>query len=53
VPELGRELVKVEMLVVDSNSLERLGFDWRYGSDAREEAGDARCLGRMAEASTF
>jgi hypothetical protein len=46
-------LVKVEMLVVDSNSLERLGFDWRYGSDAREEAGDARCLGRMAEASTF
>ena len=26
VPELGRE---VEMLVVDSNSLERLGFDRR------------------------
>lgn len=50
VPELGRD---VEMLVVDSNSLERLGFDRRYGSDAREEAGDARCLENIAEASTF
>jgi hypothetical protein len=28
VPELGREL-EVEMLVVDSNSLERLGFERR------------------------
>lgn len=40
VPELGRELV-VEMLVVDSNSLDRLGFERRYGSDDREDAGDA------------
>lgn len=52
VPELGRELV-VEMLVVDSNSLERLGFERRYGSDASEDAGDARCLGEKAAASTF
>jgi hypothetical protein len=30
VPELGRELeLEVEMLVVDSNSLERLGFERR------------------------
>lgn len=50
VPELGRELV-VEMLVVDSNSLERLGFEVRYGSDDREDAGDARCLETTAEAS--
>ena len=53
VPELGRELLNVEILVVDSNSLERLGFDRRYGSDAREDAGDARCLGSVADASTF
>ena len=29
VPELGRELLKVDMLVVDSNSFERLGFERR------------------------
>lgn len=53
VPELGRDPVNVEMLVVDSKSFDKLGFDRRYGSDAREEAGDARCLGSMAEDSTF
>lgn len=52
VPELGREL-DVEMLVVDSNSFDRLGLDRRKGSDDRDEAGDARCLGKKAEASTF
>jgi hypothetical protein len=50
VPELGRE---VDMLVVDSNSLDRLGFDRRYGSEERDEAGDARCLGRIIEASRW
>jgi hypothetical protein len=39
------------MLVVDSNSLDRLGFERRYGRLAREEAGDARCLGSIIEAS--
>jgi hypothetical protein len=48
VPELGRD---VDMLVVDSNSLERLGFERRYGRLAREEAGDARCLGSIVDAS--
>lgn len=52
VPELGREFV-VEMLVVDSNSLERLGFERRKGSDDRDDAGEARCLGNEAVASTF
>lgn len=51
VPELGRELV-VEMLVVDSNSLERLGFERRNGSEDSEDAGDARCFGPVADAST-
>jgi hypothetical protein len=49
VPELGRD---VDMLVVDSNSLERLGLERRYGRFAREEAGDARCLGGIIDAST-
>lgn len=48
VPELGRE---VDMLVVDSNSFDRLGFDLRKGREAREEAGDTRCLGSIIEAS--
>lgn len=48
VPELGRD---VDMLVVDSNSFDKLGFDRRYGSDAREEAGDPRSLGKVIDAS--
>lgn len=48
VPELGRE---VEMLVVDSNSFDKLGLDRRYGSEAREDAGDPRCLGSIIDAS--
>jgi hypothetical protein len=44
VPELGRD---VEMLVVDSNSFDRLAFDRRNGSEASDEAGEARCLGRV------
>jgi hypothetical protein len=49
VPELGRE---VDMLVVDSNSLDKVGFDLRYGKDAREEAGEWwRCRGSIIEAS--
>jgi hypothetical protein len=47
-PELGRD---VDMLVVDSNSLERLGFDRRYGISERDETPDARCLGRVMDAS--
>jgi hypothetical protein len=46
VPELGRE---VDMLVVDSNSLDKLGLDLRKGREEREEAGDARCLGSIIE----
>jgi hypothetical protein len=49
VPELGRE---VDMLVVDANSLERLGLDRRKGREARDEAGDPRCFGSITEAST-
>jgi hypothetical protein len=49
VPEPGRE---VEILV-DSNSLDRLGLDLRYGREARDEAGDARCLGSIIEASRW
>lgn len=48
VPELGRE---VEMLVVDSNSFDRLGLERRKGREARDEAGDARCLGSIIDAS--
>lgn len=48
VPELGLD---VERLVVDSNSLDRLGFDLRTGREASDEAGDARCLGSVIEAS--
>jgi hypothetical protein len=48
VPELGRE---VDMLVVDSNSLDRLALDFRTGREARDEAGDPRCLGSIIEAS--
>jgi hypothetical protein len=49
VPELGRD---VDMLVVDSNSLDRLAFDLRYGRDASEEAGEWwRCVGSIIEAS--
>jgi hypothetical protein len=50
VPELGRD---VDMLVVDSKSLDRLGFDRRNGSEARDEAGEARCLGSIIEASRW
>jgi hypothetical protein len=50
VPELGRE---VEMVVVDSNSLDRLGLDLRYGREASDEAGEARCLGSIMEASRW
>ena len=39
-------MVKVEMALLENSHR-------RYGSDAREEAGDARCLGSMAEDSTF
>jgi hypothetical protein len=49
VPELGRD---VDMLVVDSKSLDRLGFERRNGSEARDEAGEARCLGSIIDAST-
>ena len=49
VPELGRD---VDMLVVDSNSLDRLGLERRKGSEASDEAGDARCLGSIIEAPT-
>jgi hypothetical protein len=48
VPELGLE---VDMLVVDSKSFDRLGFDLRNGRAARDEAGEARCLGSIIEAS--
>jgi hypothetical protein len=47
VPELGRE---VDMLVVDSNSFDKLGFDLRNGREARDEAGDPRCLGSIIDA---
>lgn len=50
VPELGLD---VDMLAVDSNSFERLGFDLRNGREARDEAGDPRCLGRIIEASRW
>lgn len=50
VPELGRE---GERLVVDSNSFDRLGFDLRYGREARDEAGDPRCLGSIIDASRW
>lgn len=46
VPELGLD---VDMLVVDSNNFDRLGFDRRNGRDAREEAGDPRCLGSIID----
>jgi hypothetical protein len=47
VPELGRE---VDMLVVDSNSLDKLALDLRKGREEIEEAGDPRCLGSVIEA---
>jgi hypothetical protein len=47
VPELARD---VEMLVVDSNSFDRLALDRRNGSEASEEAGEARCLGTVIDA---
>jgi hypothetical protein len=47
VPELGRDVL---MLVVDSNSFDRLGFDRRYGSEASEDAGEARWRGSVIEA---
>lgn len=48
-PELGREPDRDD---VDSNSLCNEGFERRYGSEDSDEAGDARCLGSIIEAST-
>ena len=47
-PELGRDK---DNDAVDSKSLCSVGFDLRYGREAREEAGDARCLGRTMDVS--
>jgi len=49
VPELGRD---PDIEVVDLNSWCSEALDLRYGSEAREDAGDeARCLGRIMEFS--
>lgn len=50
VPELGRE---PDIEVVDSNSFCRDGFDLRYGNEARDEAGEARCFGSIIEFSRW
>jgi hypothetical protein len=49
VPELGRD---PDIEVVDLNSWCSEAFDLRYGSEARDDEGDAaRCLGRIIEFS--
>jgi hypothetical protein len=47
-PELGRD---PDSDAVDSNSLCSDGFDWRKGREPSDEAGDARCLGRIMDFS--
>ena len=48
VPELVRD---PESDAVEANKVEREGFDLLYGKSPSDEAGDARCFGRVMEPS--